>query len=105
MEASEAEVECWEHVGSAYRHHLLSLSFIMHPWRLLDSTPQTSEEVARQLHAEVEAIEILIDTNGLPVKKKALDKVRKQLAGLAALVDFWWQGVWEDVQQVTLTPM
>jgi hypothetical protein len=105
VEASEAEVERWENVGSAYRRHLLTLSLIMHPWRLLDSTPQTSEEVERQLHAETHAIEVLIETQGLPIKKKALDKVRKQLAGLAALVDFWWQRVWQDLQQLTLTPM
>ncbi len=105
VEASEAEVERWETVGSTYRHHLLTLALIMHPWRLLDSTPQTSADVARQLHAEVEAIEMLIDTHGLPGKKKALDKVRKQLAGLSALVDLWWRGVWEDVQHVALTPM
>ena len=41
----------------------------------------------------------------MPVKKKALDKARKQLAGVAALVDVWWQRVWQDVQhQVDLTP-
>ncbi len=105
VEASEAAVERWENAGNAYRHHLLTLSLIMHPWRLLDSTRQTSEEVERQLHAEIQAIEVLIETYGLPVKKKALDKVRKQLAGLSALVDFWWHGVWQDLQQVTLTPM
>ena len=105
VEASDAEVKRWENVGSAYRHHLLILSCIMHPWRLIDSTFQTSEEVERQLHAEINAIEAFIETQGLPIKKKALDKVRKQLAGLAALVDFWWQGVWQDMQQVPLTPM
>ncbi len=105
VEASEAEVERWETVGSAYRHHLLTLSLIMHPWRLLDSTRQTSEEVERQLHAETQAIEVLIETHELPIKKKALDTVRKQLAGVSALVDFWWHGVWQDVQPVALTPL
>jgi Family of unknown function (DUF6399) len=33
-----------------------------------------------------------------------MDKVRKQLAGVSALVDFWWQGVWHDLQQVAMTP-
>ena len=42
--------------------------------------------------------------HGLPVKKKAVDKVRKQLAGVCALVDLWWQGVWRDVQPIALTP-
>jgi hypothetical protein len=41
----------------------------------------------------------------LPVKKKALEKVRTQLAGLSALVDCWWQRGWHDVQYVTLTPL
>jgi hypothetical protein len=105
VEASEAEVERWENVGSAYRRHLLSVSMIMHPWRLFDSRRQTSEEVACQLKAEIDAIEACIEMHGLPIKKKALDKVRKQLAGLSALVDFWWQGVWDDLEHVTLTPM
>src|SRR5256885_7281224 len=57
VEASEAEVAHWEGVHSTYRHHLETVSLIMHPWRLLDSTPQTSQEVERQLQAEIAAIE------------------------------------------------
>jgi hypothetical protein len=104
VEARAAEVTHWETVHSAYRHHLERVSLIIHPWRVFDSTRQRSEEVARQLHAEIDALEALIDTNGLPVKKKALDKVRKQLVGVSALVDFWWQGVGHDLQQVAMTP-
>src|SRR5215475_14061723 len=102
--AREAEVAHWERVHSAYRHHLEAVSLLVHPWRLVDSTRQTSAAVEDQLHIETRAIEALIDTSGLPVKKKALDKVRAQLAGVAALVDLWWQGVWRDLQQVALTP-
>src|SRR5439155_21374933 len=105
VEASEAEVTRWERVHSAYRHDLEMVSLIVHPWRLVDSTRQTSQEVERRLQAEIEAIEALMETHGLPVKKKALDKVRKQLAGVSALVDFWWQGVWQDLPPVALTPM
>ena len=105
VETSEAEVKRWDSVRCAYRNHLETVSLIVHPWRVVDSTRQTSEEVERQLHAEIEAIEALIAPTGVPVKKKALDKVRKQLAGLSALVDFWWQGVWRDVQHVALTPL
>ncbi|MDQ3960839.1 MAG: DUF6399 domain-containing protein [Pseudomonadota bacterium] len=104
VEACEAEVKHWHSVRSAYRDHLESLSLIMHPWRLLDSTRQSSEEVEGRLQAEIEALETLMETNGLPVKKKALDKVHKQLAGVSALVDFWWQSVGQDVQQVALSP-
>ena len=76
----------------------------MHPWRLVDSTRQTSQEVERQLHAELQALETLLETNGLPVKKGTLDKVRKQLAGVSALVDFWWQTVRQDLAQMAMTP-
>jgi len=105
VEACEAEARRWESVHSAYRHHLETVSLIVHPWRVADSTRQTSEDVERQLQAETRAIEGLVETNALPVKKKALDKVRKQLADVAALVDFWWQGVRQDMQHVALTPM
>ena len=105
VETSDAEVKYWENVHSVYRHHLATMPLLVHPWRLVDSMRQTSADVERQLHAETRAIEAFITTSGLPVKKKALDKVRKQLAGVSALVDVWWQRVWQDVQhQVDLTP-
>ena len=104
VEANEAEVTYWESVHSAYRHHLETVSLLVHPWRLGDSTRQTSAEVESQLQTETRAIEALIEASGLPIKKKALDKVRTQLAGVAALVDLWWQGIWRDLEQVALTP-
>ena len=51
------------------------------------------------------ALATLVATQGVPLTKPTLDKVRKQLSGVAALVDLWWQEVWHDVQsQVSLTP-
>jgi hypothetical protein len=38
------------------------------------------------------------------MKKGTLDKVRKQLADVSALVDFWWQTVWHDLEQMALPP-
>jgi len=46
----------------------------------------------------------LLATNGLPVKKDTLDKVCKQLAGVSALVDFWWQTVRQDLAQIAMPP-
>jgi len=89
--ACETEVKRWQEVRLAYRSHLANLSLILPPWRLLDSTRQTSQEVQCQLQSEIAALETLVETNGLPLKKTALDKVRKQLAGVSTLVDFWWQ--------------
>jgi hypothetical protein len=102
---AQAEVARWERVHSAYRHHLETVSLIVHPWRLCTSTPQMSQDVERRLHAAIDAITAFIATQGLPATKKAVEKVRKQLAGVSALVDVWWQRVWHDAQQVALTPM
>jgi Family of unknown function (DUF6399)/IclR helix-turn-helix domain len=101
---SEAVVTHWQGVRLAYRSSLANLSRFMHPWRLEDATRQTSAEVEHQLHAELEALETLLATNGVPVKKGILDKVRKQFAGVSALVDFWWQTVWHDLAQMALPP-
>jgi hypothetical protein len=97
-------VNHWQEVGSAWRQRLSNLSRILHPWRLADSIRQTSEEVEEQLHAELEAMETLLATNRLPMKKDTLAKVRKQLAGIAALVDVWWATVRQDLTQMAMTP-
>jgi len=102
--ACATSVHHWQGVGCAWRQRLSNVSRILHPWRLADSSRQTSKEVEEQLEAELEAIETLLEANGLPVKKDTLDKVRKQLAGISALVDFWWQTMRQDLAQMAMTP-
>src|SRR5262249_38932802 len=60
-------------------------------------------QVASRLQAEVEALEALARRHQLPVRHDAMAKVRKQVPALAALVDFWWRGVQQDVEPVALT--
>jgi Family of unknown function (DUF6399)/IclR helix-turn-helix domain len=102
--ACATSVNHWQEVGRAWRQRLSNVSRILHPWRLADSTRQTSKEVEEQLGTELEAIETLLEANGLPMKHDTLDKVRKQLAGISALVDFWWQTVHQDLAQMAMTP-
>ena len=97
-------VHHWQEVGRAWRQHLANVSRILHPWRLVDSSRQTSQEVEEQLGAELQAIETLLETNGLPMRKETLAKVQKQLAGISALVDLWWQTVRQDLTQLAMTP-
>src|SRR5918992_68621 len=104
LAACATSVTHWQGVSRAWRQHLCTLSRLLHPWRLADSTPQTSKAVEEQLGAELEAIKTLLEINGLPVKPATLDKVRKQLAGVSALVDFWWQTVRQDLAQLAMTP-
>jgi len=75
----ETVVTRWQGVRSAWRQSLSNLSRIMHPWRLVDSSRQTSQEVERQLQVEIEVLETLLETNGLPVKKDTLDRSASSL--------------------------
>ena len=102
--ACAPSVNHWQEVGRAWRQRLSNVSRILHPWRLAGSTRQTSKEVEEQLGTELEAIETWLEANGLPMKQDTLDKVRKQLAGISALVDLWGQTVHQDLAQMAMTP-
>jgi hypothetical protein len=102
--ACATSVHPWQGGRGAWKEHLSHVSRLLHPWRLADATRQTSKEVEEQLGAELQAIETLLETNGLPMQRDILHKVRKPLAGIAALGDVWWQTVPQDVAQRAMPP-
>jgi hypothetical protein len=103
--ARQAAVNRWEEAHTSYRSLLETLSLTLHPFRIADSAPQTSAQVASHLQATVAAIEELAQDHQLPVRHAAMTKVRKQLPGLAAVVDFWWAGGRRDVAHAALSPL
>jgi Family of unknown function (DUF6399) len=105
VEARQAEVTRWEEAQHTYRGHLETLSLTLHPISISNSAPQTSAQVESQLRAAVEAIEALAQRHQVPARHDAMTKVRKQLPALAALVDYWWQGVQQDLEPFLLSPM
>jgi Family of unknown function (DUF6399)/IclR helix-turn-helix domain len=104
VEAQQAEVTRWEAASHIYRDSLESLSLALHPFHISGSTPQTSAQVESQLTAAVEAIEALARGHQLPARHEAMSKVYKHVPALAALVDFWWQGVHQDLEPFLLSP-
>jgi uncharacterized protein DUF6399/IclR-like helix-turn-helix domain-containing protein len=105
VEARQAEVTRWEEAHHPYRDHLETLSLTRHPFRIADAAPQTSAQVESKLQGAVEAIEAFAQRHQLPARHDAMTKVRKQVPALAALVDFWWQGVRQDLEPFILSPM
>jgi Family of unknown function (DUF6399)/IclR helix-turn-helix domain len=103
--ARQAEMTRWEDAHHTYRCHLETLSLTLHPFRIADSAPQTSAQVESHLQAVVEAIDVFAQCHQLPLRHAAMTKVRKQLPALAALVDFWWEGVRRDVEQAAISPI
>jgi len=104
VETRQAEVTRWEEAHNTYRGLLETLSLTLHPFRISDSAPQTSAQVESQLQAALEAIEALAQCHQLPARHDTMAKVRKQVPALAALVDFWWQGVHQDLEPFALSP-
>ena len=105
MAARQAEVSRWDEAHHSYRGLLETLSLALHPFRIADSAPQTSAQVASHLQATVAAIEGLAQCHQLPVRHAAVTKVRKQLPDLAAVVDFWWAGVRRDLAHAAISPL
>jgi IclR helix-turn-helix domain len=103
--ARQTEVSRWEEAHNSYRGLLETLSLTLHPFRIADSAPQTSAQVASHLQATVAAIEGLAQGQQLPVRHAAMTKVRKQLPDLAAVVDFWWAGVRRDLAHAAISPL
>jgi hypothetical protein len=101
VEAKQAEVRRWEAAQCTYRHQLETLSPTLHPFDIADSAPQTSAQVASHLQAVVEAIAAFAQRHQLPARPGAMTKVRKQVP---ALVDFWWQGVYQNLAPCILSP-
>ena len=77
----------------------------LHPFRIADSAPQTSAQVESHLQETVEAIDVFAQCHQLPPRHATMIKVRKQLPALAALVDFWWEGVRRDLAHAAISPM
>jgi hypothetical protein len=103
VEVCRAAVTQWTEVQHTSQRHLEALSLTLHPFNLDDATAQTSTQVTCRLHAEVAAIEALAARHQFPACHTARTKVRKQLPALAALVDFWWVGVEQDLAHAGLS--
>ena len=103
LRATQAQVTQWEEARQTYRDHLETLSLIMHPFAIGDSAPQSTANVQGRLQAEIEALDAFAQQHQLPAKPDIIKKVSDQVPALAALIDFWWQGIDRDLAQLTLT--
>jgi hypothetical protein len=105
MEATQAQVQRWEAVPSEYRQRLETLSLTLQPLRIDDSAPQTSTQGESGVYVPVAAIAALAHTSQWPARQAARKQVKKPVPALAALVDFWWAGVRQDLEHAAVSPI
>jgi hypothetical protein len=103
VEVTQAAVRRWETIQREYRQRLETLSLTLHPFAIEDSARQTAMPVETRVQAQVDAIEALAHSHQLPDRRATMKKVKKQLPDLAALVDFWWAGVRQDLEPAAVS--
>jgi hypothetical protein len=83
---------------SAYRDILHRISITLHPFDIKDSSQVTSIMIQAKLYSILEEAESLKKEQDIKSKKDHLKKFKKQIEGMASLIDTWWLWVNEYFQ-------
>ena len=85
-------------VQATYQENLQGVSNEIHPFSLLDNSPNDAEKVEEGLENRAKAIEHLAGEQDISDKNDVLKKFRNQIKPLAVSVSFWWLWVSETLQ-------
>lgn len=91
-------------VRDTYLETLHGVAEALHPFSLVDSTPQTAPEIAHHLEDKARSFEQLAHRCSIQDRKGSLTKFRKQFQDLASGVSVWWVGVTESLSGHHLAP-
>jgi hypothetical protein len=85
-------------VQAAYHENLQGISDALHPFSLVDNSPNDAEKVEEGLENRAKAFEHLAGEQAISDKKDVMLKFRNQIKPLAVSVGFWWLWVSETLQ-------
>jgi hypothetical protein len=88
-----AQAEALRADQATYQSTLQQASQAVHPFTLADSKAQSSAQVESHLHQTVATLNTLRAPYTARDNQAPVIKVKRQIPGLAALVDAWWLGV------------
>lgn len=83
LRADQASAQAWRREAS----------YAVHPFTLTDSTRQSAAHVEAALHRALEELNTLHARHTARDNTPAVAKFTRQIPGLAALVEGWWEGV------------
>ena len=69
----------------------------IHPFSLIDNSPNDAEKIAQGLETRAKAIEQLAGEQAISDHKDVMKKLRNQIQPLAVSVSFWWRWVSETL--------
>ena len=87
-----------------YLETLHGVSEALHPFSLLDSSPQTAPAIKQSLEEKARAFETIAGRCAIRDHKGILGKFRRQFHDLASGVSVWWGWVAESLSLHTLAP-
>ena len=93
VQEAKQQVEHWTTASSIYREEMRQFSLAVHPFHLLESTPQSSQEVHHQLNGVLGRMETM-DSEYQLHREEYLKRVKNQIADIAELPGVWW--IWVD---------
>jgi hypothetical protein len=85
-------------VQATYHENLQGISDAIHPFSLIDNSPNDAEKVEEGLENRAKAFEHLAGEQDISDKKDVMKKFRNQIKPLAVSVSFWWMWVSETLQ-------
>jgi hypothetical protein len=85
-----------------YPENMQGISDTMHPFYLVDSSPNDAVKIAERLETRAKAFEQLADEQDISDHKDVLKKFRNSIKPLAVSVSFWWRWVSETLQSLAV---
>ena len=73
-----------------YQKHHLRLTVLAHPFKVINSQPQTSQQVKDSMMHSIDTIITLKDELKISDKKNKLLRTKKQIPDFSCLVEQWW---------------
>lgn len=93
IEQLEIEQSLLQCSAQKYQDCCHRLSTSLHPFRVTDSSPQTTLQVQTLFDQEIHQLKALKKTHRLKDQRDSINKLVRQVKELASIVDIWWSWV------------
>ena len=105
-QASQTDLVRVQHAQADLREHLRHMSLALHPFDVTHHSAQTTQPVSEKLTQQVSALKQFKTAHHLKDAPGGIDPFNRQVGDLSAVVDLWWQWVYQTLDALSLsTPM
>jgi hypothetical protein len=99
IEAEQTLAEA-QKIQQDYHANLQAVSDAIHPFSLMDNTPNDATKIENELEQKAQVFEKIAKDAGISDKKNKINKFRNQIKPLTLGVHNWWLWVWETLKNL-----